>query len=101
MATLKDKLVEAAEDGSLLTLGLVGLVAVAGEVARMRRGSGAIFEFEQVGMAGTQLADGKTSRAGEALANWRWHNKPKYKDDPIRSRFGPASSTRLSSKRYR
>lgn len=43
MAGIKDKITGAMEDGSLLTLGLVALVAVAGEVNQRRGGGSASF----------------------------------------------------------
>jgi hypothetical protein len=82
------------DNGQLLVLGsiavLVGLTAV------LQRGSSAVFDFESPSHAGFQLGTEHTSRGGEALANWRWHHNPIYKDDPGAARSGPRGRTRKS-----
>jgi hypothetical protein len=40
---------------------------------------GSLGRFRDAGAAGRQLWEAKSSRAGEGLANWRWHKKPTYK----------------------
>jgi hypothetical protein len=74
-----DKLKGAADDGTVLTLGLVGLVVGASFV--MNRGSRAVYSFDSASKAGLQLGTKGSSRSGEALANFRWRKQPIYKDD--------------------
>ena len=87
------------DNGQIMALGAVALLA--GAATLRQRGSLAQFGFDNPSAAGLQLGADHTSRGGEALANWRWHGNPGYKDDPGSARSGPRGATRKSNRKSR